>query len=61
MSAVASEAGGAMYAAAQESGEGVPQPDGFTPGPDFTKAAADDDAVVDAEVLVEGPADDETK
>ncbi len=60
VSAIASEAGGAMYAAAQESGEGVPQPEGFTPGagPDFTKTAAEDDSVVDAEVVDEGPAEE---
>jgi molecular chaperone DnaK len=58
VSAVASEAGGAMYAAAQAAGEG--NPDGA--GPDFTKAPGPDesadDGVVDAEVVDEGPAED---
>ncbi len=56
VSAIASEAGGAMYAAAQaEAGaEGA----AAGAGPDFTKAATDDDdTVVDAEVVDEGPAD----
>ena len=55
VSRIASEAGGAMYAAAAaDAGEG----DGST-GPDFTKAPGDsagsDDSVVDAEVVDEGP------
>jgi molecular chaperone DnaK len=59
VSSIASEAGGAMYAAAQAAAgaEG-----GAASGPDFSKASdsADDDAVVDAEVVDEGPAE-ETK
>ena len=58
VSQIASEAGGAMYAAAQASGEGVPQPEGFGEGPDFSKSSAadaGDDSVVDAEVVDEGP------
>ncbi|MFN2562027.1 MAG: molecular chaperone DnaK [Jatrophihabitans sp.] len=57
VSAVASEAGGAMYAAAQAAaGEGG----GAEAGPDFTKASADsDDSVVDAEVVDEGPAEEQ--
>jgi molecular chaperone DnaK len=59
VSSIASEAGGAMYAAAQAAAgaEG-----GAATGPDFSKASdsADDDAVVDAEVVDEGPAE-ETK
>jgi molecular chaperone DnaK len=54
VSAIASEAGGAMYAAAQAAGEGA---EGA--GPDFTKAPGSsesaDDGVVDAEVVDEGP------
>ena len=55
VSSIASEAGGAMYAAAQAAGEGAEgAPAGD--GPDFTKpTAADDDTVVDAEVVDEGP------
>ena len=55
VSTIASDAGGAMYAAAQAAGEGA---EGAAPGdgPDFTKTAqADDDTVVDAEVVDEGP------
>jgi molecular chaperone DnaK len=57
VSAVASEAGGAMYAAAQAAaGDG----DAAAAGPDFTKATADsDDSVVDAEVVDEGPAEEQ--
>jgi molecular chaperone DnaK len=57
VSAVASEAGGAMYAAAQAAaGDGG----GAEAGPDFTKASADsDDSVVDAEVVDEGPAEEQ--
>ena len=53
---MASEAGGAMYAAAQAAGG-----DDAAAGPDFTKASADsaDDAVVDAEVVDEGPAEEQ--
>jgi molecular chaperone DnaK len=58
VSAVASEAGGAMYAAALAAGEGG----AAGPGPDFTKAPGTDesadDGVVDAEVVDEGPAED---
>ena len=58
VSAIASEAGGAMYAAAaadSAAGEGA----GDAAGPDFTKAATDDDdTVVDAEVVDEGPAEE---
>jgi molecular chaperone DnaK len=59
VSRIASEAGGAMYAAAQaaggEGGEGA----GTTgAGPDFTKQSSADDGVVDAEVVDEGPAEE---
>jgi molecular chaperone DnaK len=59
VSAVASEAGGAMYAAAQAAAGD----DGATgAGPDFNKASGTsesaDDGVVDAEVVDEGPAED---
>jgi molecular chaperone DnaK len=55
VSRIASEAGGAMYAAAQGAGEGAPAGD----GPDFTKASdTADDGVVDAEVVDEGPAEE---
>jgi molecular chaperone DnaK len=47
VSKVASEAGGAMYAAAQAAGDGAPAGE---------SAAAEDDGVVDAEVVDEGPA-----
>jgi molecular chaperone DnaK len=58
VSAVASEAGGAMYAAAQAAGEGATGAEGGT-GPDFTKASdSADDGVVDAEVVDEGPAEE---
>jgi molecular chaperone DnaK len=60
VSRIASEAGGAMYAAAQAAGEAAGGEAGA--GPDFTKAtdsaAGDDDGVVDAEVVDEGPAED---
>jgi molecular chaperone DnaK len=59
VSRVASEAGGAMYEAAQAaqaaSGE---DPAGAGAGPNFTKESADDDSVVDAEVVDEGPAEE---
>ncbi len=60
VSTIASEAGGAMYAAAQaEAGEGGDAAGGAPgAGPDFTKESADDDAVVDAEVVDEGPAEE---
>ena len=49
---IASEAGGAMYAAAQaEAGEAGAA---GAAGPDFTKAGPADDGVVDAEVVDEG-------
>ncbi|MCW2497739.1 molecular chaperone DnaK [Jatrophihabitans sp.] len=52
VSRVASEAGGAMYAGAESAGfEGAP---GF----DGAEAPADDDSVVDAEVVDEGPAEE---
>ena len=55
VSAVASEAGGAMYAAAQaEAGAGA---DGASAGA-TGNVTVDDDAVVDAEVVDEGPAED---
>ncbi len=58
VSAIASEAGGAMYAAAQAAGEGAPG-DSAGAGPDFTKSTdSADDSVVDAEVVDEGPAED---
>jgi molecular chaperone DnaK len=53
VSKVASEAGGAMYAAAQAAGEGAATAAGGE-GPSFTKESADD-GVVDAEVVDEGP------
>jgi molecular chaperone DnaK len=58
VSKVASEAGGAMYAAAQAAAD-----DGTAgaagEGPDFTKATdSADDTVVDAEVVDEGPAEE---
>ncbi len=63
VSTIATEAGGAMYAAAQAAGEdpsGAPGAEG-APGPDFTKPSdSADDSVVDAEVVDEGPAE-ETK
>jgi molecular chaperone DnaK len=52
VSAVASEAGGAMYAAAQADGGAA----GAAPG--AGNVSVDDDAVVDAEVVDEGPAED---
>jgi molecular chaperone DnaK len=62
VSAVASEAGGAMYAAAQAAGDDAAGAAGA--GPNFTKdsgsSAPADDGVVDAEVVDEGPAE-ETK
>jgi molecular chaperone DnaK len=57
VSQVASEAGGAMYAAAQAAGgEGAPGGEGpnFTKGPSESASASADDAVVDAEVVDEG-------
>ncbi|HJQ42858.1 MAG TPA: molecular chaperone DnaK [Jatrophihabitantaceae bacterium] len=57
VSRIASEAGGAMYEAAQAAaGEGTPT-DAGDAGPNFTKEPADD-AVVDAEVVDEGPAEE---
>jgi len=56
VSRIASEAGGAMYAAAQAAGEGAEGAAGA--GPDFTKTAGPDasadEGVVDAEVVDEG-------
>jgi molecular chaperone DnaK len=61
VSRVASEAGGAMYAAAQAAGEGGAS-GAAGAGPDFTKQSdpggAADDSVVDAEVVDEGPAEE---
>jgi molecular chaperone DnaK len=55
VSRIASEAGGAMYAATQAAGEGAEA----GAGPDFTKASdTADDSVVDAEVVDEGPAEE---
>jgi molecular chaperone DnaK len=58
VSRIASEAGGAMYAAAQGAAGDEATP-GAGAGPDFTKptAQAADDGVVDAEVVDEGPAE----
>jgi molecular chaperone DnaK len=53
VSAVASEAGGAMYAAAQADSGTAGGADGAT-----GNVTVDDDAVVDAEVVDEGPAED---
>src|SRR4051812_20629707 len=54
VSKVASEAGGAMYAAAQAAGEGAAA--GGAPGAGADASA--DDGVVDAEVVDEGPAEE---
>jgi molecular chaperone DnaK len=54
VSKVASEAGGAMYAAAQAANEGAPSGAADGAGPNFSKESADD-GVVDAEVVDEGP------
>ncbi|HVU92452.1 MAG TPA: molecular chaperone DnaK [Jatrophihabitans sp.] len=54
VSRVASEAGGAMYAAAQAAGEGAAAGAGEAP-----TAGATDDGVVDAEVVDEGPAEEQ--
>jgi molecular chaperone DnaK len=56
VSAVASEAGQGMYAAAQAAGGGAAGAAGA--GPDFTKNESADDGVVDAEVVDEGPAEE---
>jgi molecular chaperone DnaK len=53
VSKIASEAGGAMYAAAQAAGEDAAAAGGGE-GPSFTKESTDD-GVVDAEVVDEGP------
>jgi molecular chaperone DnaK len=59
VSRIASEAGGAMYAAAQAAGEAGAEGAAGGAGPDFTKASESaDDGVVDAEVVDEGPAED---
>jgi len=55
VSTVASEAGGAMYAAAQAAGEGAAP--GGAPGAGDAHAA--DESVVDAEVVDEGPAEEQ--
>jgi molecular chaperone DnaK len=59
VSRIASEAGGAMYAAAQAAGEGA---EGATAGGAGAESAGPsqsaDDSVVDAEVVDEGPAED---
>ncbi|WP_375486050.1 molecular chaperone DnaK [uncultured Jatrophihabitans sp.] len=60
VSTIASDAGGAMYAAAQAAGEGAEGAAPGADGPDFTKTAqAEDDTVVDAEVVDEGPDGDD--
>jgi molecular chaperone DnaK len=59
VSRVASEAGGAMYAAAQGAAGEDAAGAAAGPGPDFTKASdSADDSVVDAEVVDEGPAEE---
>jgi molecular chaperone DnaK len=59
VSKIASEAGGAMYAAAQEAAGAEGAASAADAGPDFTKPAESaDDAVVDAEVVDEGPGED---
>jgi molecular chaperone DnaK len=59
VSRIASEAGGAMYAAAQAAGGEGGESAGTTgAGPDFTKQSSADDGVVDAEVVDEGPAEE---
>ena len=55
LSTLATETGGAMYAAAQAEGDAAGGAGAAGAGPDFTKAPADDDTVVDAEVVDEGP------
>ncbi|MGI8678624.1 MAG: molecular chaperone DnaK [Jatrophihabitans sp.] len=57
LSTIATETGGAMYAAAQAEGTGDAAADAPGTGPDFTKPTADD-SVVDAEVVDEGPAEE---
>jgi molecular chaperone DnaK len=57
VSRVASEAGGAMYAAAQAAGEGAEGAAGPAGDAGPSQSAADD-SVVDAEVVDEGPAED---
>ena len=60
VSKVASEAGGAMYAAAQEAAAGQGATGATGAGPDFNKASESaDDTVVDAEVVDEGPAEEQ--
>jgi molecular chaperone DnaK len=54
VSRIASEAGGAMYAAAQAAGEGANGASGFTSAAGESAPDAGDDAVVDAEVVDEG-------
>jgi molecular chaperone DnaK len=59
VSKVASEAGGAMYAAAQEAAAAQGAAGATSTGPNFDKASESaDDAVVDAEVVDEGPAEE---
>ena len=52
LSGVAQQAGTAMYEANAASGAGA---EGFTPGGESTQTVSDDDTVVDAEVVDEGP------
>ncbi|GAB2472480.1 Hsp70 family protein [Jatrophihabitans fulvus] len=55
LSALATETGGAMYAAAAGDADAA---GAAGAGPDFTKAESSDDTVVDAEVVDEGPAEE---
>jgi molecular chaperone DnaK len=57
LSRIASEAGGAMYAAAQAAGGDAPGAGASAPGGGSTGQSADD-SVVDAEVVDEGPAEE---
>ncbi len=54
LSTLATEAGGAMYAAAQEAAGAEGAAGAAGAGPDFTKDTSADDQVVDAEVVDEG-------
>jgi len=54
VSRISQEAGGAMYEAAQAAGASAPGPDASA-GAASTPPPVDDDAVVDAEVVDEGP------
>ncbi|SHG30233.1 molecular chaperone DnaK [Jatrophihabitans endophyticus] len=59
LSTLATETGGAMYAAAQAETDAAGGAAGAGAGPDFSKPAdAGDDTVVDAEVVDEGPAEE---